>query len=739
VLLQVDVIPVRELHYNDDDYYGIYACDFCQKDDFYRIIKEGYEVSKYGNITIKGTIPKLELNKAYTVVLLPDIKSKYKGSYDIAEIIIDVEIPPHEQKNFLKTILTENQVKNIYEVYTEEDDIIQLIKEDKFDYEKVKHMNKNRYENMKKKVLESVNFGELYAFLGKYDIKISSVIKTLINEYKYPKIIIEKIKENPYMLTKIKGIGFERADKIAQSIGYDLTSPNRIVAGIHYAIEEENNAGHVWVDYKKLLNKAIDLLKINNKIIEDFLNNFEFEEVLRIGDRFTFKYLYEIEKNIATKLKEMASKSNKIFTDEELEQLLDDYCERHGVQLEENQRKFFFEWNNHNVVLLIGYGGTGKSWLQQILLEFLKNKGINNICLLSPTGKASKVMTNYTGMEAYTIHRRLGIRSDDSEDITPIVEDVVIVDETSMCDIFIINKLLNAIENKNTKLLFVGDDFQLPSVRVGNFLYDIIHSGIIPVVRLNKVFRQKDGGILEVATNVREQKYFLKNTDSGRKVFGKDCLFHLVVSDYMEDGYIHYYKKLLTMYNPEDIVVLSPTKKGKLGTIEINKKIQEIVNPPSEYKKEKAFGKKNQITFRVGDLVMNTENTYNIKTIDDGVADVFNGDTGIILDIDEEEKVMIIDFDGIVVKMNFEGVTNNIIHAWATTIHKSQGSQYKAVIVIIDKSMKFQLNANLIYTAFSRAKDYMIVLGQANSINYGMTKFANMERRSFLQEFLVEV
>lgn len=385
-LLQVDVIPVRELHYNDDDYYGIYACDFYQKDDFYRIIKEGYEVSKYGNITIKGSIPKLELNKVYTVVLFPDTKSKYKGSYNIEEIIIDVEIPPHEQKDFLKTILTENQVKNIYEVYTEEDDIIQLIKEDKFDYEKVKHMNKDRYENMKKKVLESVNFGELYAFLGKYDIKISSVIKTLINEYKYPKIIIEKIKENPYMLTKIKGIGFVRADEIAQSIGYDLISPNRIVAGIHYAIEEENNTGHVWVDYKKLLNKAIDLLKINNKIIEDFLNNFEFEEVLRIGDRFTFKYLYEIEKNIATKLNEMVSKSNKIFTDEELEQLLDDYCERHGVQLEENQRKFFFEWNNHNVVLLIGYGGTGKSWLQQILLEFLNQKNLN-IALLAPTGK----------------------------------------------------------------------------------------------------------------------------------------------------------------------------------------------------------------------------------------------------------------------------------------------------------------------------------------------------------------
>ena len=193
------------------------------------------------------------------------------------------------------------------------------------------------------------------------------------------------------------------------------------------------------------------------------------------------------------------------------------------------------------------------------------------------------------------------------------------------------------------------------------------------------------------------------------------------------------------MYSPEDIVILSPTKKGKLGAVEINKKIQEIVNPPSEYKKEKTFGRKNQITFRVGDLVMNTENTYNIQTINGGVADVFSGDTGIILDIDEEEKVMVIDFDGIVVKMDFEDVSSNIIHAWATTIHKSQGSQYKAVIVIIDKSMKFQLNANLIYTGFSRAKDYMIVLGQANSINYGMTKFANMERRSFLREFLVEV
>lgn len=370
--------------------------------------------------------------------------------------------------------------------------------------------------------------------------------------------------------------------------------------------------------------------------------------------------------------------------------------------------------------------------------------------------KASKVMQGYTGRDASTIHRKIGSFDDDADASFYIQEDVIIVDESSMCDIFIMAKLFGAISNYNTRILFVGDDFQLPSVGVGNFLYDAINSGCVKISRLKKVFRQKDGGILDRTTDIRHGRKFFDNNLEGRKVYGKDCVFHLVDQDYVFDGIIHHYKNVIKKYDPEDVIILSPTKKGRLGTGKINEAIQEIINPESPLKDELVFGKEDDETiFRVGDSVMNTVNMYKVPVVNDlfddkltledilntdaeeeNTADVFNGDTGTITTINEKDKYIIVDFEGIVVKLKFEDAKSTLIHSWAMTIHKSQGSQYKVVIVVIDKSMKYQLNANLIYTGLSRAKNALLVLGQAEAVNHGIGKFANMERRSFLQEML---
>lgn len=353
--------------------------------------------------------------------------------------------------------------------------------------------------------------------------------------------------------------------------------------------------------------------------------------------------------------------------------------------------------------------------------------------------KASKVMTNYTGKQAMTIHRRAGVFEEETDGSKEIDEDVVITDESSMCDIFILRKLFKALTNENARILFVGDDFQLPSVGVGNFLYDSINSGVIKISKLKKVFRQADGGILNVATDIREGKAFLNNTDEGRKVIGKDCVFWLVDSQFIRDGVIANYKKVISSdrWTQDDVVILTPTNKGKLGTIELNKEIQKIANPASATKKEKVVGAKGfETIYRVGDLVMNVVNTYSIDTVEGGNADIFNGDTGKIIDIDDNDKVFIVEIDDIKVKMPFGTILTNLVHAWVTTIHKSQGSQYKVVILIADKSMTYQLNANLLYTGLSRAKEYELVLTQALTINRAMQKFANMERRSFLQELL---
>ena len=729
-MIEVRIKPTRTLFFSEENYFGIYGCDVNSEDQ--HLVK----MNDYNNISIKGVAPKLNHNQEYIAVLSEDTGSKYKGSYILETIKTKRPETIKEQKSFLETILTANQVENIYKVYSEEDNVVGLIENGEFDYEKVSGLGKKTFEKLQKKVMDNIDMSEILAFCGKYDIKYNMVAK-LVKEYKNPTIVVQKIEENPYLLTEVKGIGFKKADEIAKAVGYSMTSHHRIDSAIRYIIMEENQSGHSWIERKTLLNRAIDLLNLNKELIEDCIEK-GVKSVLNSNERFTMKSVYEAEKYVAMRMTQFKTQSKKLFKVEELNDFLDEYCKENQVELEENQRQFFHDWNENNILLLIGGGGMGKSWLQRILLEMIKKKNLKT-ALLAPTGKASKVMTNYTGMQASTIHRKAGVFDNDEEGVAQIHEDIIIIDESSMCDVFILSKFFKALTNNNARILFVGDDFQLPSVGVGNFLYDTIHSLQIKVSRLKKVFRQATGGILNVATDIREGNTFLNPSSEGRLVFGKDCVFWLVDSQYIRDGVITNYKKVLERFPQEDIAILTPTNKGKLGTVELNREIQKIANPYSPHKQEKAVGAKGfETIFRVGDLVMNVVNTYDVETVDGGVAEIFNGDTGKIVGIDEEEKVFIVEFDGIKVKMKFGTILTTLVHSWVTTIHKSQGSQYKVAIVIADKSMTYQLNANLLYTGLSRATTFELVLTQAQTINNAMKKFANMERRSFLQEFLDE-
>jgi len=726
----IRVKPTKTLFFDGESFFGIYGCEV-NPDDQNQI-----KMNKWGNISIKGVAPKLNHGEEYTVIIKEDTQSKYAGSYILESVKQNRPTTVAEQKDFLATILTSAQVENIYSVYGEQEDVVGMIERNEFDFSKVKGLGEKTFEKLQKKILDNIDMSEVLTFLSKYGIKYNTIAK-LVKEYKNPRIVIEKIQENPYVLTELKGIGFKKADEIAKAVGYDMKSPHRIYSCLRYIIGEENQSGHSWIGYKQLLNRAIELLNISKEDIIPQMNGGA-KGIINIDDRYTTDRVYDAEGYVAQRMTQFKTQSKKVFETEEVEAFLDSYCAEHGVELEENQRQFFHDWNENNVLMLIGGGGMGKSWLQRILLQLIAKKNYRT-ALLAPTGKASKVMTGYTGQQAMTIHRKAGVFEEDSEGSKMIEEDVIIVDESSMCDVFILAKFFKAIGNENTRILFVGDDFQLPSVGVGNFLYDIINSNCVKVSQLKKVFRQAEGGILNVATDVREGKTFLNPNEEGRKVFGKDCVFWLVDSQFIRDGVLSNYKNVLKSgrWTQDDIVILSPTNKGKLGTIELNKEIQKIANPASANKKEKAVGSKdNQTIFRVGDSVMNTVNTYGIETVSGGTADIFNGDTGKIIDIDETDKVFIVEIDEIQVKMPFGTILTNLVHAWVTTIHKSQGSQYKVVIVIADKSMMYQLNANLLYTGFSRAKEYMLVLTQVDTINKSMKKFANMERRSFMQELL---
>lgn len=408
--------------------------------------------------------------------------------------------------------------------------------------------------------------------------------------------------------------------------------------------------------------------------------------------------------------------------------------EKRDIKLTHQQKEFFHNIKKHNVNLLVGYAGCGKSQMTALLIDLLEELNIS-YKLTSPTGKAAKVLSNYTNRNAETLHRAIGLGAIVEEGKDKFVdEEFVIVDEFSMVDAVLGAKLMSKLSHPNVRLLFVGDDFQLPSVSAGRLLYDMMHSNRIPTTKLDIVFRQKEGGILDVATKIRKNERFLKNDDWGIKEFGSNCIIACVPQDKVKNGYQFYYNNLLKEFDNEDITIATPTKKSELGTVTINKHVQDIVNPHSQNKPEKETGF-DKVIFRVGDYVLNTKNTYGIYNIDDRKVDIVNGDIGKVISIDLEEKEIVVDFEFTIVPFGFDQI-GQLLHCWAMTIHKLQGSSNSAIIVIADKAHKFQLNANLLYTAVTRSVDKLIILSQAETINFAMRKVASQQRDTFLQEML---
>ncbi|WP_165352566.1 AAA family ATPase [Bacillus infantis] len=373
-------------------------------------------------------------------------------------------------------------------------------------------------------------------------------------------------------------------------------------------------------------------------------------------------------------------------------------------------------------------GNCGKSAVTGLLIDLLESSGIR-YRLLSPTGKAAKVLSGYTNRNVETIHSAIGhgLPSEEQEEVR-IKEQFVIVDEFSMTDVILFNQMLNKCTNPNLRLLFIGDPFQIPSVSAGNALHDMLLSLKIPSTKLDIVFRQKEGGIIDINTRIRLGQKFLKNSDMGIYEFGSNCIIASVPQEKIEGGFKYYYNKLREEYSPDEITVVTPTKKSNLGTVELNKQIQQWINPAHEHKKEKNYGG-NGLIFREGDLVMNTKN--------DKKLGIVNGDTGKIVKIDEENEIVLVDFGFTVVEFEYMNLSQ-LIHAWAMTVHKTQGSSNKAVIAIMDKSHKFQLTANLLYVAGTRPEDFLIILCQAETINFAMKKIANLQRNTFLKDMLMK-
>lgn len=714
-------------------------------------------LNQYDRLSIKGVMQRLEIGVEYDAqIQLDKIDPQYGASYNVLSVYQDIPETMDGQVAFLSTIVTELQLKEIYNTYPEED-IIKLFVEDRFDYKKVKNFGPVVYERVKNRIIENIAYKEILSRLGKYGITYDVILK-LEEVFKSKELAIQKIEDNPYELTRIHGFGFKKADKIAKLMGFAHDNPNRIKYGIRYTIDENQQNGHTFMFREELLRSASEKLELEIDFIDNLLD--ETDELKFIDDKVSLIKTYNAEFYIAKRLTEILANGEPLDfdLDEFIKYIENKYIDIIPKGLTHQQKDFFHNIQKNSVNLLVGYAGVGKSAMQKFLVELLDQLGLT-YTMVSPSAKAAKVTKKYTGFNALTTHRKIGYgRGDkDEENMYELDEDFVIMDESGMTDVFILSALLAKIKNPKTRLLFVGDDFQLLSIQAGNFLHDAIQCGTIPLTKLDIVFRQEEGGILDIATKIRQGKHFVKDSFVNDKMlFGEDFLLHCVDQCNMESHYKGYYNVLMKLFSPEDIMVLTPTKKGKLGTVEINKYIQSVVNPEDGVKKQYEFGFEKENILRVNDFIMNTVNMYDIPNLDEEGVDVVNGDSGIVIDIkfednkrevnkydvddddrvlESEKKGIVIQFDDAVVRLDF-GLAMQLLHSWCYTIHKSQGSGAEATLCILDKSNKYQASANLVYTAITRSKQKCIFLTQAETLNYAIRKVDNMRRNTHLCDLL---
>ena len=560
---------------------------------------------------------------------------------------------------------------------------------------------------------------------------------------------IELIQNNPYILAReIQGIGFKTADKIAQGLGVHTDNPERVKAAVIFILQEATTNGHVYLPRYTLLSRTIQLTECDGEAADIAVSELCMEHYLIREEHEGFEavYLagmYMAETGVAEKLRELNNIPPKSVTPA-LEKLVDKVADRIGIQLEEKQRRAAITAMTTPVVVITGGPGTGKTTVINTIIQTMEADG-KTVLLAAPTGRAAKRMTEVTNHEACTLHRLLEAEYSREEhrtkfarhEASPLEADAVIVDEMSMVDILLCNALLKAIPH-GTSLILVGDADQLPSVGPGNVLRDIIKSEGVLTIRLTEIFRQARESMIVInahrinsgqfpVLNQKDKDFFLMNRNSPEKVVEtivELCKYRLPKA----------YK-----VNPyTDIQVLTPMRKNAVGVNVLNDALQQALNPADEQKNEKKFG---EYLYREGDKVMQIKNNYDIPwessdPLNPEGQGLFNGDMGIIKAIDNRNEEMTIVFDeDKTVTYHFSSLME-LEPAFATTVHKSQGSEFPIIIMPVFSGNTMMQSRNLLYTAVTRAKQLVILVGQETVLSQMIENNNEFRRYSGLQERL---
>ena len=592
---------------------------------------------------------------------------------------------------------------------------------------------------------------QIVGFLEKYGIGPNNS-KKVFDELGFD--AIKKIEENPYILVDIVyGVDFNKIDRIAIKMGIDSNTDARINSGIKYALVLASNNGNTCVQKESLIVYTLGILQVDRERIEECLINLKVTQQIVIeeyeDDEWVYLYpYYEAEKNISYRLLKLQNYQNtkKIKSIKKEIEKLENILE---IKLSDKQYEALKCINDNNVCIITGGPGTGKTTIIKFILNLFSSHN-EKVVLCAPTGRAAKRITEATGEEAKTIHRLLEIGKTDEDrlksietQIAPIDADVIVIDEMSMVDTVLMNYIVNGCF-LGTKLVLVGDSNQLPSVGPGNILKDLIESESIPLISLNKIFRQAEKSkIIVNAHNVNNGINFIGSNDYVDDVMDDFFYVNEQNQDKMLISILSLCKERLKKYGNYDfftnIQVLTPTKKGKLGTKELNKSLQAYLNPDREELNEKTYG---DVIYREGDRVMQIKNNYDIYwekgrkdsniRYENGTG-IFNGEIGRIAYIDNESKQLEVDFDDGKTAWYTFSELDELEHAYAITIHKAQGSEFDVVILAIPQASNMLLTRNLLYTGITRAKKLIIVIGNNNLIDFMIKNSENKKRNTGLK------
>lgn len=599
----------------------------------------------------------------------------------------------------------------------------------------------SKLERIKESILEQFAVKEIMVFLNRLGIsqKYAGRIYQL-----YGAETIEKVSKNPYDLcNEIKGIGFHQADDIAKELGIEAASPFRVSSGVIFAINAHMQNGHTYMRKDVLIDETVKLIAVTNEDVDMHLKSMILAGELYADQKdevsnYYVPSIYYSEVHGAMKMIELLESVEDVV-EASVDYDIDDYEKSYHIDFHDNQRNAIKKAFDEGVLIITGGPGTGKTTIINAIIRMFESRK-KKIALAAPTGRAAKRMSETCQREAKTIHRLLEYQYDEhasdltfqKNDTDPLDMDVIVIDEFSMVDIVLFYHLLNAIK-AGTRLIFVGDCDQLPSVGPGNVLKDLMATDIIPVVRLTEIYRQAEESMIVVNAH---------KINSGEEpvLNAKDKDFYFISKNYpkdVQDQIVSLMTKRLPDFydlNPiKDIQLLTPMKNGPLGTHQLNELLQHVLNPKSNENEEKQFG--NRI-IREGDKVMQIKNNYTMKWQLDGHdgEGVYNGDIGTIMEIDTDDRTVLIAFDDGREAYYEYPQMEEIVHAYAITVHKSQGSEFPCVVMPMQSIPPLLMTRNLLYTAVTRAKSLVVMVGRKDRLMHMIASYVDSKRETDLTD-----